>query len=178
MSQQIPESESILSRLLRTSNTAKKEQTSKKERFGHRREKSELTKLLEGTKSKSAPDVLGRHTDKDKQLLFHAPVSPCPQKPHSKRVAMKLFRSRTLSSLIEKDVERIFVSEDSEPPSVLCESIPEEATPSPPSLNRPATLSRFHSHLLNRPKLGHTNLENRGVSLSWLIKMFLYVSFL
>jgi len=173
MSQHVHESESTLSHLLRTSDMVHREKTSKKERFGHRREKSELTKLLESVKSKSAPDVFKRHPDEEKQ--FHAPVSPCPRKPQSKRVAMTLFRSKTLSSLIEKDVERIFVSEDSEPPSVLCESIPEEATPSPPSLNRPATMSRFHSHLLNRPKLGYTNLEKRGVSLNWLIKMFLYV---
>ena len=63
MSQHVHESESTLSHLLRTSDMIHREKTSKKERFGHRREKSELTKLLESVKSKSAPDVFKRHPE-------------------------------------------------------------------------------------------------------------------
>ena len=177
----IHHNESTLASLLRKFNVEDKPRTkTNKDSFGHQREKSELTKLLESsspTQSKSAPDVL--KSDKD-EMLLHAPMSPYPRAPHSKRVAMRLFRHTTsLPSLIEKDVERIFVSEESEPPATPTSVEPtlQEMIPSPPSLNPHETLSRFHSHLLKKPKLGHTNLENRGVSLTWLIKMFLYVFF-
>ena len=187
----IHHNESTLASLLRKFNVEDKPRTkTNKDSFGHQREKSELTKLLESsspTQSKSAPDVL--KSDKD-ELLLHAPMSPYPRAPHSKSVAMRLFRHTTsLPSLIEKDVERIFVSEESEPPAAQKEKTDaerhsdfsrttlQETIPSPPSLKPHETLSRFHSHLLKKPKLGHTNLENRGVSLTWLIKMFLYVFF-
>jgi len=115
--------------------------------------------------------------EEKKMELLHVPSSPCPRAPSC--VALRLFRNATMPSLIEKDVERIFVSEDSEPPdSPLLRKVVKgnktDVITTPPLIDHHVgILNRFRSHLLRRPKIGNKSLERRGVSLNWLIETFL-----